>query len=141
MCRVDNIREHYNGQTKIKDFYKEAYPTDEMGDNLNASATFQDAYECLQVGFNIYALLGAGDSIVRERVFEALATLMDCDYEHIYYQWLNHSKDPLEGKKIEDMRGMRFKNGNETATRILNFVMPYIPEHIREEAVGILGES
>lgn len=27
---------------------------------------------------------------------------------------------------------------NETATRVLNFVMPYIPEHIREEAINIV---
>lgn len=110
MCKVDNIREHYNGQTKIKDFYKEAYPTDEMGNNLNASATFQDAYECLQVGFNFYAFLGVDDSLVRERIFDALATLMGCSYEHVYYQWLNHSKEPLGMQVITDMSFLRFKN-------------------------------
>lgn len=110
MCRVDNIREHYNGQTKIKDFYKEAYPTDEMGDNLNASATFQDAYECLQVGFNFYAFLGVDDSLVRERIFDALATLMGCDYEHVYYQWLNHSKEPFGLEMVVNMQGLRFNN-------------------------------
>lgn len=110
MCRVDNIREHYNGQTKIKDFYKEAYPTDEMGDNLNASATFQDAYECLQVGFNFYAFLGVSDSLVRERIFDALATLMGCDYEHVYYQWLNHSKEPFGLEMVVNMQGLRFHN-------------------------------
>ena len=110
MCKVDNIREHYNGQTKIKDFYKEAYPTDEMGDNLNASATFQDAYECLQVGFNFYAFLGVSDSLVRERIFDALATLMGCDYEHVYYQWLNHSKEPFGLEMVVNMQGLRFHN-------------------------------
>lgn len=110
MCRVDNIREHYNGQTKIKDFYKEAYPTDEMGDNLNASATFQDAYECLQTGFNFYAFLGVDDSLVRERIFDALATLMGCDYEHVYYQWLNHSKEPFGLEMVVNMQGLRFHN-------------------------------
>lgn len=99
------------GCDRVYDWYVDKYPHDDWAkENLNKGILFQDVYECLQVGFNIYALLGAGDSIVRERVFEALATLMDCGYEHIYYQWLNHSKDPLEGKKIEDMRGMRFKN-------------------------------
>ncbi len=110
MCKVDNIREHYNGQTKIKDFYKEAYPTDEMGDNLNASATFQDAYECLQVGFNFYTFLGVDDSLVRERIFDALATLMGCSYEHVYYQWLNHSKEPFGLEMVVNMQGLRFHN-------------------------------
>jgi hypothetical protein len=45
MCRVDNIREHYNGQTKIRDFYMEAYPTDELGKEINGGVTFQDAFE------------------------------------------------------------------------------------------------
>lgn len=138
--RVNGVE--YNGQSYVSMWYAEAFPHDEWGcAMLNKGITFQDVFNCLQVGADFYAFIGAGDSVVRERVFEALATLMDCGYEHIYYQWLNHSKDPLEGKKIEDMRGMRFKNGNETATRILNFVMPYIPEHIKEEAIGILGES
>lgn len=138
MCKVDNIREKYNGQTKLYDFYSEAFPTDKDGlKDLNRNATFQDAFECLQTGFNFYAFLGVSDSIVRERIFDALATLMGCSYDHIYYQWLDHSQDPLGYQMVTDMNGLRFKNGNETAVRILNFVMPYIPEHIREEAKSI----
>jgi hypothetical protein len=138
MCKVDNIREKYNGQTKLYDFYRECYPTDtEMIEKINRNATFQDAFECLQVGFNFYAFLGVGDSLVRERIFDALATLMGCSYEHIYYQWLDHSQGPFGYQMVTDMNGLRFKNGNETAVRILNFVMPYIPEHIREEAKSI----
>ena len=37
MCKVDNIREYYNGQTKIKDFYQAAYPTDELGKDINGN--------------------------------------------------------------------------------------------------------
>ena len=117
MCRVDNIREHYNGQTKIKDFYMEKYPTDELGKEINGGVTFQDAYECLQVGFNFYAFLGAVDSIVRERVFDALATLMGCSYDHIYYQWRDHSKEPLRGAIIQDMTGMRFRTSESIRER------------------------
>ena len=114
MCKVDNIREKYNGQTKLYDFYRECYPTDtEMIEKINRNATFQDAFECLQVEFNFYAFLGVSDSIVRERVFDALATLMGCSYEHIYYQWLDHSKDPLLDVLVTDMSFLRFKNENE----------------------------
>ena len=113
MCKADNIREHYNGQTKIRDFYMAAFPTDELGKDINGYATFQDAYECLQVGFNFYVFLGVNDSIVRERVFDALATLMGCPYEHIYYQWLDHSKEPLGGVVVTDMSFLRFKNEDE----------------------------
>ena len=110
MSKVDNIREHYNGQSKIKDFYQAAYPTDELGEQINGNATFQDAFECLQVGFNFYAFLGVSDSIVRERVFDALAVLMNCSYEHIYYQWLNEGKSPLGQIMVTDMSYLRFSS-------------------------------
>ena len=101
----------FNGQSKVADWYRLAFPHDEWGNEMmNKGITFQDVFECLQVGFNIYALLGGVDSVVRERVFDALATLMDCDYEHIYYQWLNHSKEPLGRKICENLSGLRFKN-------------------------------
>ena len=114
MCRVDYIKEKFNGQTKLHDFYKECYPTDrEMIKQINRNATFQDAFECLQVGFNFYAFLGVNDSIVRERVFEALATLMGCSYEYIYYQWLDHGEEPFGLEVVTDMDGLRFKNEEE----------------------------
>ena len=111
MSKVTNMLENYNGQSFIRAWYKDAYPTDDWGyTGLNKAITFQDAFECLQVGFNFYTFLGVSDSVVRERVFDALATLMGCDYEHIYYQWLNHSKNPLGGALIGNMQGMRFEN-------------------------------
>ena len=111
MSKVNDMLEKFNGQTRLREWYKWAYPTDDWGfDGMNKAATFQDAFECLQVGFAFYTFLGVEDSLVRERVFDALATLMGCDYEHIYYQWLNYGKKPLEGQIIVDMQGLRFKN-------------------------------
>ena len=109
MLEVNGIK--FNGQSRVADWYNVAFPQDEWGNEmLNKGITFQDVFECLQVGFNVYALLGAGDSVVRERVFDALATLMGCDYEHIYYQWLNYTKNPLDSKLLEDLSVLRFKN-------------------------------
>ena len=110
MSRVDNIREHCDGQTRIRDFYTGAFPTDELGKDINGNATFQDAFECLQAGFNFYAFLGVGDSIVRERVFDALATLMGCSYDHLYLQWRDHTVAPFGLELVKDMTGLRFKN-------------------------------
>ena len=43
MSRVDNIREKYNGQTKLYDFYRECYPTDtEMIDDVLAIVDSRD---------------------------------------------------------------------------------------------------
>lgn len=106
-----HIAMEINGQTKIKDWYIEKYPSDDYArENFNPGATFQNLFECLQVGYDVYALLGVSDSLVRERCFDQLATMMGCSYEHIYYQWLNHGSTPLEGLAvIEDMTGLRFK--------------------------------
>ena len=101
----------FNGQSKVYRWYAVAFPHDEWGNEMmNKGITFQDVFECLQVGFNIYALLGAGDSIVRERVFDALATMMGVSYEVVYYQWLNHGKKPLGNKLWSDMSTLRFEN-------------------------------
>lgn len=146
MTRIDNIRDRFNGQTRLIDFYRECYPTDtEVLKDFNPNATFRDAFECLQVGFNFYAFLGVSDSLVRERIFDALATLMGCSYDHIYYQWLNHSQVPFGLELITDMAGIRFKNETPAptvlATRILNFVIPYIPDHIRDESLDIIHKA
>ena len=113
MSKLEYVLKNCNGLTKIRDFYMDAYPTDELGKDINGGVDFNDAYECLQVGFDFYTFLGVGDSIVRERVFDILACLMGCSYDHIYYQWLNHSKKPLGGARFEDMAGMRFKYEEE----------------------------
>lgn len=100
-----------NGQTNVKDWYGERFPQDDWGYKMmNPGITFQDVFEGLQIGMNIYALLGAGDSIVRERVFDQLATLMDVSYDVVYYQWLNHAKTPLGNVLWHDMTKLRFKN-------------------------------
>lgn len=101
----------FNGQSKVYRWYAVAFPHDDWcNDMMNKGITFQDVFECLQVGGDIYALLGAGDSAVRERVFDALATMMEVSYDVVYYQWLNHSKEPLDGKMWFDMSKLRFKN-------------------------------
>jgi hypothetical protein len=144
MCKADNIREHYNGQTKIRDFYMKAFPTDELGKDINGNATFQDAYECLQVGFDFYTFLGVSDSIVRERVFDALATLMGCPYEHIYYQWLDHGEKPLEGRVLMDMTGLRFNNGKlerEDLTNEANKVMDTYADFDEEDSDQLLEDA
>lgn len=98
-----------DAQTKIYDWYKEAFPHDEWAiSNLNRGINFQDVYECLEVGYDIYSLLGAGDSLVRERVFDALATIMECSYDYIYYQWRDYGKKPLDGRMFFDLKGIKF---------------------------------
>lgn len=74
--------------TFLKDWYTKTYPDDKLGEKLNSRATFYDLFEALDNYQDIYNLFGIEDSIVRERIFEKLAEIMECPHEEIYNQWL-----------------------------------------------------
>ena len=76
--------------TNIKEFYINTYSTDRVElEELNDNVTFKDLFNCLDNYKDIYKLLGSGiDSLVRERVFKELATIMGVNYDYIYNQWL-----------------------------------------------------
>ena len=77
----------------IKTWYAQAYPTDNVGLTLDPTVTFADLYHALRVGTCVYATLGGDtDSIVRERVFAALADFLDVGYDHIYNLWFNKKR-------------------------------------------------
>lgn len=77
---------------KIRPWYMNAYPTDELGKEINPKATFMGAWMCLKEKKDIYDYLGVGDSIVRERVFGMIAKLKKCSYDFVYNMWLHGTK-------------------------------------------------
>lgn len=76
-----------NENTVVKLWYCDTYADDECGAELNYF-TFYDVFIALDTRKNVYNLFGVNDSIVRERVFEELAKIMQVDYDYIYSQWL-----------------------------------------------------
>ncbi len=73
----------------IKKWYLESYPSDELGNEINDSVTFQDVFNALDRFKSVYKVLGNSiDSVVRERVFEKLSDIMEVPYEYNYNQWL-----------------------------------------------------
>jgi len=72
----------------IKEFYMNAYPTDEMGVELNENATFVGLLTTLYDGGEVYDYFGVGDSLVRERLFEELANQINKPYDYVYDLWL-----------------------------------------------------
>ena len=75
--------------TYVKDKYIENYPDDEIGNNINEQLTFLNLYNGMLSGKDVYVMLNVSDSMIRERVFEILANIMEVKYIVIYYLWLN----------------------------------------------------
>ena len=82
--------ETYNKRTRVLDFYRSFYPNDEEGKNINPNPTFSNLLMGMKRGSNFYKIIGVGDSIIRERIFVALADLYaNNDYGEIYNLWMN----------------------------------------------------
>lgn len=96
----DHLMERYPAlkiEKSIKEWYCEHYPDDELGPMIPKSLTFDEVYEGLQNGIDIYTKLGpAADSIVRERIFEITAIRQAVDYNTIYQMWLDCDQEDLE---------------------------------------------
>jgi hypothetical protein len=73
----------------LKSWYISEFPSDrEEAENLNPSATFEDLFRTLDNYGNVYECMGYVDSLIRERLFERLAEIMEVSYNEIYEQWL-----------------------------------------------------
>ncbi len=79
-----------NPDTKLKEYYMAKYSTDELGQEIKDNLTFTDLFECLDNYQCVYDFINVDDSIVRERLFQALSIVMKCDYDYIYQQWAKH---------------------------------------------------
>lgn len=103
-------------ESGIRDWYSHEFPDDPEGGRIDPRTTFREAVESFPMGdgHDFYAVTGAVDSIVRERVFEELSKRLDCGYGTVYDAWLHHTglDSDLLGTKstrmrhdIEDMLG------------------------------------
>jgi hypothetical protein len=72
----------------IREFYLAKYPSDDMGDGINPTATFAGLLNQLIVGGDVYEYLNVYDSIIRERLFERLAEELNVKYDYVYNLWL-----------------------------------------------------
>jgi hypothetical protein len=72
----------------IREFYVAKYPSDDMGDGINPTATFAGLLNQLIVGGDVYEYLYVYDSIIRERLFERLAEELNVKYDYVYNLWI-----------------------------------------------------
>ena len=78
---------------KIRDWYTAKFPTDELGPEIK-DITFAGLVESMNRGEDVYEILGVEDSIVRERIFDKAAKILQVDYDVIYYKWLYGKETP-----------------------------------------------
>ena len=87
----NTIPQVYNKSTLLKEYYMRTYKSDELGKEINDNITFVDLFECLDNYQDVYSLINVYDSLVRERLFNKLASMMCVDYKYIYNQWIQSS--------------------------------------------------
>lgn len=81
------VRELMEEAGSVRTWYKDEYPTDELGDDI-ASLSWTELLERMRYCESVYHILEVDDSLVRERVFGRLAYLLGVPYEVIYQLWL-----------------------------------------------------
>lgn len=77
---------------KLKTYYLEQYHDDDLGIEIDADATFDGLFETLDRCRDVYEYIGIADSVIRERLFEKLAEIIDMPYDYVYYQWLSPNR-------------------------------------------------
>ena len=75
---------------KLKEYYQNVYPMDELGIEIDGDANFVGLMDELHRGNDVYDYIGVGDSIIRERLFEHLARELGTSYDYVYKLWLNN---------------------------------------------------
>lgn len=69
----------------IKEYYTTTFPADELGQEINPNATFLGLLA--NIG-DTYEYVGVVDSLVRERLFERLAEMLETTYDAVYSVWV-----------------------------------------------------
>ena len=75
---------------KLKEYYQNVYPMDELGVQINSEANFVGLMDELHIGGDVYEYIGVHDSIVRERLFEHLAQELNTSYDYVHNLYLNN---------------------------------------------------
>jgi len=84
------IKEFPDDSKGLYQWYKEQYPTDEVAEDLVRELTVYGAlYYFIISPYSIYDIMGAHDSVVRERVFEKFSQSLGIKYKAIYDHWLS----------------------------------------------------
>ena len=76
----------------VRRWYVKTYPTDSFGKRINPEITFSDVLLGMMESKDVYDIISAGDSIVRERIFGEMSRVMGCGYDRIYNIWMESNR-------------------------------------------------
>ena len=79
--------------SSVKEWYLNSFDVDNLGSEISENVTFGDVMKCLEEHNDFYECIGVGDSVIRERVFEKLAEILNVEPLTVYYQWLKDDYD------------------------------------------------
>ena len=79
--------------SSVKEWYLNSFDVDNLGSEISENVTFGDVMRCLEEHNDFYDCIGVGDSVIRERVFEKLAEILNVEPLTVYYQWLKDDYD------------------------------------------------
>ena len=90
-------------ESSVKDWYLGSFEVDDLGNEISEDVTFADVMKCLEDHSDFYECIGVGDSVIRERVFEKLAEILNVEPLIVYYQWLRDDYDWFADIEEESM--------------------------------------
>ena len=73
----------------VREFYLNEYPTEQLGQYLSETATWEGLLLTLQQGGNVYEYLNVWDGTVREVLFQELANQQNVSYSYLDELWWN----------------------------------------------------
>jgi len=98
----------------LKEWYTKEFPTDPEGEYLNEDITLQNVYDfinkygCEGPDGDLYDYIGAGDSLVRERIFAKISEALNVPYNDIYNKWLRSGVNDSKKTKCKDSSNVRY---------------------------------
>ena len=75
----------------VYEWYNDKFVSDDLGLEIDRRVRFLDLIDCLYFEpDNLYRALGVEDSLIRERVFLEISSMLDCKYFDVCEMWLRN---------------------------------------------------
>lgn len=128
---------------EIKQWYRGNYPDDDLGNELNDAVTFEDLWNVLHNGSDVYEIIGVWDSDVRENLFWRLSEIYGEDYDYVYQKWLD-SDEPDAPMLVPTPTPRYAEGGGVGEIRVgsrIGFLIPHKGKYEWAEILAIEGDK